>query len=60
MTCAKDVAKLKKELKEMASAFRKFRVKAKVAMKKQAKADVEGQTTVPAPCGNYCIAWTSI
>ncbi len=58
MAGAKDVAKLKKELKEMASEFRKFRAKAKVAMKKQSKADVQGQIVIFG-CGP-CISWTAI
>jgi hypothetical protein len=49
-----EVARLKKELKEMAEEFRKYRDKTK----KQPQSDVEGQST-EIRC-DPCVTWTMI
>lgn len=53
-----EVARLKKELKEMADEFRKYRDKTKEALKAKPRGDVEGQA-VYFGC-EPCISWTDI
>jgi len=58
MATAKDVARLKKQLKKVTAEFKKFRRKAAPVMKKARRGDVEGQA-VYGGC-EPCIAWTDI